>query len=98
MPVEMTRVDPDLSRTETQSRDDVDALVLQYLRSIANPRGIAAASNRDLAVALPMSAATARRSVARLIEAGDMDLVSRGTGGRYVSRFRVHALIATPAA
>lgn len=99
MPVEMSRTGPDLDRTEMDSREQLDALVLEHLRRTANVAGIAKASKRSLAVALPISPATAQRSLARLTDAGRIELVSIGTGGRYQSRFRVLAVVpAQPAA
>ena len=92
MSAQMTRTDPGRDLSEISSREETDALVLRHLRNIANPRGSAAASNRDLAAVLPVSPATARRAIARLMAAGDLELVARGTGGRYRSRFRVHAV------
>ena len=98
MPPAMTRNAPERDSIEIYCRDDTDAVVLRHLREIASPNGIAAASIRDLAAALPISTATARRATARLIDAGQLELVSRGTGGRYRSRFRVLAVITTSAA
>lgn len=98
MSVQMDRSGPGRDRIETESREETDSLVLEHLQRIAR-NGIAAASKRDLAAALPMSPATASRALARLMDAGRIELVTRGTGGRYRSRYRVHAAIpAQPAA
>lgn len=91
----MTRIDP--GRDLIASRDETDALVLNHLRGLAGAHGVATASNRDLAAALPISPATARRAVARLIDTGAIELVARGTGGRYRSRFRISTSAHRPA-
>lgn len=92
MPTQAVRISPDLDPIETDTIEELDAAVLAHLRATANPAGIAAASKRSLAAELGLSPATAQRSLNRIADAGQIDLVTRGTGGRYRSRFRVHAV------
>ncbi len=97
MSVDLSRITPDLDRIEIESVEQVDALVYEHLRRSANAAGIAKASKRSLEAALPMSSATAQRSVARLREAGCIELVRVGAA-RYQSQYRVLAARPAPTA
>lgn len=90
-------------------RDPIDAwcspetadLVLEHLRRIADTRGVATVTTRGLATDLGISPSTARRALRCHEDYGQIELLRRGTGGRYSSRFKVHGarrLSSSPAA
>ncbi len=98
MPAHMTRTEPDRDLSETSWGSDTVSTVHDHLRRTADPRGLVEVSQRDLAAALHMSPATARRCVHQLINAGALERVRPGTGGRYRSRYRVLDAVRTQSA
>lgn len=98
MPTHMTRTEPDRDLDETGWGADTVRVVHDHLRRVADARGLVEVSQRDLAAALHMSPATARRCVHQLIDAGALERVRPGTGGRYRSRYRVLAAVPAPSA
>lgn len=90
MPAQMNRTGAHRDPIDAWCSPETADLVLEYLRKTADVRGVVTATTRGLAADLGISPSTARRALRCLEDYAQLELLRRGTGGRYSSRFKVH--------